>query len=126
MQHRLHHQLRAFQEIRFVCQHGFVALLLHGRERPPERLPSEFPHKLLPTFRRWLTGKQPMRIATAKGRSRQLLRGVAISLLEQRRKALPAGLVQESVDEVLRRKLHRRCCLVAQQIAHRVVVLAVC
>ena len=49
----------------------------------------------------------------------------AVGLDQQRRKTLRLRLIPEAVDEILGRKLVRRAGLVAQQIANRVVVLAV-
>ena len=67
-----------------------------------------------------------MRIAAAKCRLRQALRrrAVAINLL-RRKTFLPARLIAETVDEIFGWKLIRGVGLIAQQIAHRVVVLAV-
>ena len=66
-----------------------------------------------------------MRIAAAEGVARQLLGGGAVGLDQQRRKALRLGLIAESVDEILGWKLVGGRGLVAQQIAHGVVELAV-
>ena len=66
-----------------------------------------------------------MRIAAAEGVARQLLGGRAIGFDQQRRKVLRLRLIPEAVDEVLGRELVRGRGLVAQQIANRVVVLAV-
>ena len=66
-----------------------------------------------------------MGIAAAEGVARQLLGGGAVRFDQQRRQALRLRLVPESVDEILGRKLAGRRGLVAQQVANRVVVLAV-
>ena len=67
-----------------------------------------------------------MGIASTEGVARQPLGGRAIGFDQQRRKTLGLGLVAKAVNKILGRKLVRRRGLVAQQIAHRVVVLAVC
>ena len=66
-----------------------------------------------------------MRIAAAESVASQLLGRRAVGLDQQRRKALRLGLIAEAVDEIFGRELVRGPGLVAQQIANRVVVLAV-
>ena len=66
-----------------------------------------------------------MRIAIPEGISRQLFGGRAVSFREQWRQVLRVVLILETVDEILGRKLVGGSGLVAQQIANRVVVLAV-
>ena len=55
----------------------------------------------------------------------EFLGGGAVSVLEQRREVLRRVLILEAVDEIFGRKLVGGKAAVAQQIAHRVVVLAV-
>ncbi len=73
----------------------------------------------------WFAGNQAVRIASAKCGSGHALRCRSVTLDEQRREALAAYLIAEPVDEIFRGVLVRGIGLVAQQIAHGVVVLAV-
>ena len=66
-----------------------------------------------------------MRIAISKSVRRQFPGSRTVCLFKQRRQVLGIVLILEAADKVLGRKLIRRFRLIAQQIAHRVVVLAV-
>ena len=66
-----------------------------------------------------------MDIARPERIQREFLGGGAVGLREQRRHALRAQLVLETVDKIFGRKTIRGAAVVAKQIANRVVVLAV-
>ena len=103
----------------------FVALLLRRLERPAERLEAELANEPRAARGRRLARDQAARIAAAEGVARQLLGRGAVGLDQQRREILRLVLILEAVDEIFGRKLVGRRGLVAEQIANRVVVLAV-
>ncbi len=57
---------------------------------------------------------------------RQPLCGRGVGVRQQRRNILRRALIFEAVQKIFLRKIVRRIRLVAQQVAHSVVVLAVC
>ena len=66
LQHRLHHQLRALQEIGFARHQRFVALLLRCVERTAECLQSELADEARAAGSRRLAGNQTVGIAAVK------------------------------------------------------------
>ena len=70
-------------------------------------------------------GIRSIDIARAKRIQRELFSRRAVGVHQQRRHALIAQLVLETVDVIFGRKVYRRTAVIAKQIAHCVVVLAV-
>src|SRR5262245_37481069 len=104
---------------------GLIPLLFTRVEGAAEGLEAEFADETGPEGGRGLTGNQAARVHAAKGIARQFLGSGAIVFDEQRGKILSLGLVPETVDEILGWKLIRGACLVTEEIADRMVVLAV-
>src|SRR5262249_9843391 len=82
-------------------------------------------HEARAARRRRFAGNQSAPVAPLERVAPQPLRRRAVSLDEQRREILRLVLVLEPVDEIFWRELVRWSALVAEQIADRVVVLAV-
>ena len=80
----------------------------------------------LPFVARFLTHRsEAVRIAAVKRGAREPFRSAAVSLDQDRRKALALRLILEAVDEIFGRELIRLPALIAQKIPNSVVVLAV-
>src|SRR6185437_9030447 len=94
-------------------------------ERTAEGFLAKLPHEAGAAGEGRLARNQAVRITAAKRRLGQLLGRGAIAFDQQRRKTLTLGLIAEAVDEILWWELARRSRLVTQQIANRVIVLAV-
>src|SRR5205085_3049635 len=68
---------------------------------------------------------QPVEVPAAKRGARQFLGGGAVRFNQQGRKALPLGLIPESVDEILGWELVGGRGLITEQIVYGVVELTV-
>ena len=131
LQHRLDEDAGAFEEVagvpRLSVEQRRVARDFSLVERSSKRARAERANEQIAAFHVVRAGRfawdQTVDVAGAEGVERQLLGGGAVRFGEERRHALRAQLVLESVDEVFRRKPIRRPAVVAQQIADGIVVL---
>ena len=116
LEHRLDNHLRAFQKVacaasfhreEFAVARGFIR-----SERTAECSQSEFFYESVAAGGIGGAGRfarnQVIRISAAEGVAGQLFGGLTVGFRQQRRHALPFGLVGEAVDEVLGRELGRR------------------
>ena len=133
MEHRLDHDPGALQKparLRGLrAKQRLVPTKLDVAQRPSKRAEAEGLHELIATLHvargRGLARHQRIDIARPERVQREFLGGGAVGFCEQRRHALRAQLVLETVDKILGRKTIRGPTVVAQQIANRVVVLGV-
>ena len=133
LQHRFDDDARtvveAAAEARLLRERRRVALRFGVGERAAERTHPEAAHERIAAFRvaerRRLAGNQPVDVANAERVQRKAFGRGAVGLDEQRRHPLRGELILEPVNIVFRRKPLGRAAVVAQQIAHGVVVLCV-
>ena len=106
-----------------------IAAHLAVRQGAAERLEAELPDELVGARgvgrRLGLAGDQSVLVAASKGRPGEPLGRLAVGFRLERRDPLPLQLVLEPVDEVLFREAAGGLGLIAEQVAHGVVVLAV-
>ena len=99
------------------------------RQGAPKRLETELPHELVCTRgvgrRLGLAGNQSVLVTASKGGPGESLGRFAVGFRLERRDSLRLQLVLEPVDEVLFREAAGGLDLIAEQVAHGVVVLAV-
>src|SRR5205823_14005461 len=94
-----------FQKIvAFGFKEPLVARHLRWVEGPAKGAPSELPDEFRGTSAAGRTRDQLMRIAAAEGAPRQALGSSSVSFREQRRDALPIGLVGVAVHEIFARE----------------------
>ena len=133
LQHGLDNHSRALQELagggRLRAKGGGVALKFVVAQRAAEGAAAEGANKLVAAFHirgsGGFAGNQAVDVAGAESIQRKLLGRGAVGVDQQRRHALITRLVLETVDVILGREMRRGAAVIAEQIAHRVVVLAV-
>ena len=106
-----------------------IAAHLAVRQGAPERLEAELPDELVDGHgigrRLGLAGDQSVLVTASEGRPGESLGRLAVGFRLERRDPLRLLLVLEPVDEVLFREAAVGLDLIAEQVSHGVVVLAV-
>ncbi len=133
MEHCLDDDLCALEEVaarlRFPLEEGVVLRDFLVGQRTAEGALPEAAQELRAAGSvargRGRAGNQVVAVSAAEGVAGEFFGGGSVGFGEQRRHALSFGLVLEAVDVVLGRKVVRGARLVAEQVADRVVVLAV-
>ncbi len=133
LEHGFDYGSRSFEELAgggsLHAKSGGVALKLVVAQRAAEGAAAEGANKLVAALyvRRsgGFAGNQVVDVAGAESIHRKFLGRSAVGVDQQRRHALITSLVLETVDVILGREMRRGAAVIAEQIAHRVVVLAV-
>src|SRR5690242_2676410 len=133
LEHGLDHGSRSLQELTrgggLRAKSGGVTLKLVVAQGAAEGAPAEGANKLVAALYvprpGGFAGNQAVDVAGAERIRCQLLGCRAVSVDQQRRHSLVTRLILETVHVILRREVRRGAAVIAEQIAHRVVVLAV-